>query len=113
MYVMYYNTGTWCICEDETITQYPVYPMNVYDELLFYKKQIENLKIVCMDGSYRIVSMVYIKKDIIEFITYSFITGKSVSKENEHIKESIACLGDLKEEAGRNEMICNKIQTNI
>ena len=34
--------------------------MNLYDELLIDKKE-KNCKIVCMDGSYRIVSIVYIK----------------------------------------------------
>ena len=45
---------------------------------------------MCMDGSDRIVSMLYISKDILTFRTYYFITGKSVSKEMEHIKERIA-----------------------
>ena len=30
-----YNTGTWWNCDDETITQYPGYPMNVYNDLSF------------------------------------------------------------------------------
>ena len=51
--------------------------------------------------------------NILEFSTYSFITGKSVFKEIEHIKERIADFGDFKEEVGRNEMICNKIHTSI
>ena len=38
--VLYYNTRTWWNCDDDTITQYPVYPMNVYDELLIDKKKI-------------------------------------------------------------------------
>ena len=29
--ILYYNTGTWWNCYDDTITQYPVYPMNLYD----------------------------------------------------------------------------------
>ena len=66
-----------------------------------------------MDRSDRIVSMLYIKKDILALITYSFITGKLVLKDIEHIKEKIANLGALKEEVGMNEMICNKIQTSI
>ena len=37
--VLYYNTGTWCNYDNDTITQYPGYPMNVYDELLINKKQ--------------------------------------------------------------------------
>ena len=66
-----------------------------------------------MDGSDRIVSMLYIRKDILELRTYHFITGKSVSKDMEHIKERIADLGAIKEEVGMNEIICNNIRTSI
>ena len=31
--VLDYNTGTWRNCDDETITQYSGYPMNIYDDL--------------------------------------------------------------------------------
>ena len=31
--ILYYNTGTWWNCDDEKITQYPGYPMNVYNDL--------------------------------------------------------------------------------
>ena len=54
------NTGTWRNCDDDTITQYPGYPINAYDELLIDHNE-KNRKIVCMDGSDRIVSMLYIK----------------------------------------------------
>ena len=37
--VLDYNTGKWWNCDDETITQYPGYPMNVYDDLSIDKKQ--------------------------------------------------------------------------
>ena len=37
--VLDYNTGTWWNCDDDTITQYPGYPMNVYDDLSIDKKQ--------------------------------------------------------------------------
>ena len=37
--VLDYNTGTWCNFDDDTITQYPGYPMNVYDDLSIDKKQ--------------------------------------------------------------------------
>ena len=40
-----------------------------------------------MDGSDRIVSMIYIRKDIISLRNNYFITGKQVSKDMEHIKE--------------------------
>ena len=36
--VLDYITGTWWNCNDDTITQYPEYPMNVYDELLTDKR---------------------------------------------------------------------------
>ena len=29
--VLDYNTGTWCNCDDEIITEYPGYPMNAYN----------------------------------------------------------------------------------
>ena len=38
-YVLDYNTGTWWNCDDEKITQYPGYPMNVCNDLSFYNKQ--------------------------------------------------------------------------
>ena len=34
-----YNTGTWYNFDDEKITQYPGYPMNVYNGLSSDKKQ--------------------------------------------------------------------------
>ena len=68
---------------------------------------------MCMDVSDRIVSMLYIYKEILSWSTYSFITGKSVLKEIEHIKGRIADFGASKEDAGMNEMICNKIQKII
>ena len=42
--VLNYSTGTWRNCDSDTITQYPGYPMNVYDELIFDKKEKENWK---------------------------------------------------------------------
>ena len=44
-----YNTGTWWNCDDETITQYPGYPMNVYDDLSIDKKQKKEKQKVWMD----------------------------------------------------------------
>ena len=41
--VLDYNTVTWWDFYDDTITQYPGYPMHVYDELLIDKKE-ENRK---------------------------------------------------------------------
>ena len=66
-----------------------------------------------MDGSDRIVSMLYIRKYIISLRTYCFITGKSVSKDMEHIKERISDFRAFKEEVGMNEITCNKIRTSI
>ena len=66
-----------------------------------------------MDGSDRTVSMLYIRKEIIALRTYYFITGKSLSKEMEHIKERIADFGAYKEEVGMNKITCNKIQKYI
>ena len=55
----------------------------------------------------------YIRKDILASRTCYFITGKSVSKIMEHIKERIADLGDFKEEARMIEITCNTIHTSI
>ena len=37
--VLDYNTGTWWKCDDDTITQYLGYPMNVYDDLSIDKNK--------------------------------------------------------------------------
>ena len=66
-----------------------------------------------MNGSDRIVSVLYIKKYIIVSRNYSFCTGKPSSKDIEHIKERITDFVYFKEEFGRNEITCNKIQTSI
>ena len=55
-----------------------------------------------MDGSDRIVSMLYIKIDILASSTYTSITRKSVWKEMEHIKYRIADFRAFKEELGMN-----------
>ena len=31
--VLDYNTGTWWKCDDEIVTKYPGYPMNVFNEV--------------------------------------------------------------------------------
>ena len=110
--VLDYNTGTWWNCDDKKITQYQGYPMNVYNYLSSDKKQ-KKVRIKNMDGSDRIVSMVYIIKDILSVITYCYITGMSISKYMEHIKERIADLVAFKEEARGIEITCNTIQTSI
>ena len=85
--VLDYNTGTWWNCEDEIVTEYPGYPMNVYNELSSDKKQKIG-KRQDMDGSEIIVSMIYISKDILSVRTHYFITGKSISNDMEHINSS-------------------------
>ena len=50
-----------------------------------------------MNRSDSIVSMLYLKKYILVFITYSFCTGKYVSKDIENIKERIAYFTFFKE----------------
>ena len=37
--VLDYNTVTWWNCDDEKVTQYPGYPMNVYNDLFSDKNQ--------------------------------------------------------------------------
>ena len=66
-----------------------------------------------MDGSDWIVFMLYMRKYILAMRTYYFITGKSISKYMEHIKERIADFGTFKEEASMIEITCNTIQTSI
>ena len=55
--VLDYNTATLWNCDDEKVTEYPGYPMNVYNELSSDKKQKIG-KIHDMGGSERIVSMI-------------------------------------------------------
>ena len=43
--VLDYKKGTWWNCDDETITQYPGYPMNVYNDLSSDKKQKNKKKV--------------------------------------------------------------------
>ena len=93
--VLDYNTATLWNCDDETITQYPRYPMNAYNDLSIDEKQNKKGKI-SMYGSDRMLSMLYIIKDILAFITYYFITQKSISKDMEHIKERIFDFKDFK-----------------
>ena len=57
--------------------------------------------------------MIYIWKDILSVITYCYISGMSISKYMEHIKERIADLVAFKEEARGIEITCNTIQTII
>ena len=83
--ILYYNTGTWWDCYNATITKYLGYPKNLSDDLSNYLKKKRIFFILY--GSDIIVSMLYIKIYIFESSTYSFITGISVSKEMEHIKE--------------------------
>ena len=75
--VLDYNTGTWWNCDDDIITEYSGYPMNVYNDLSSDKKQKIG-KRYDMDVSERIVSTIYIRKDILSVRTHYFITGKSI-----------------------------------
>ena len=70
------------------------------------KKKAEKIS---MDGSDRILYMLYNRKDILALRTYYFITGKSVSKYMEHIKYKIADFRAFKEEASMIEITCNTI----
>ena len=70
--------------------------MNVYNDLSSDKKEKKG-KRKDMDGSDRIFSMIYIRKDILSVRTYCFITGNSISKYMEHIKERIADFGAFNE----------------
>ena len=93
-------------------TQYPGYPMNVYNYVSSDKNQKMG-KRQDMYGSDSIVFIIYIRKDILSVRTHSFITGKSISKDMEHINERIADFGAFNEEAKGIEITCNTIQTSI
>ena len=66
--ILDYSTGTWWKCDDETITKYLGYPMNVYNEFSSDKKDKKG-KRHDMDGSEIIVSIIYTRKDILEVRT--------------------------------------------
>ena len=107
--VLDYNIGTGWNCDDEIVTEYPGYTMNVYNELSSDKKRKKGK----MDGPERIISMIYIRKDILTFITYSFITGMSKTKNMEHILERKDDFEAFKNEAKLIERKCNTIQSSI
>ena len=86
--------------------------MNVYNDLSSDKKKKIG-KRHDMDGSERIVSIIYIRKEIMSVRTHSFITGMSISNDMKHIKERIADFGAFKDEAKGIEITCNTIQLSI
>ena len=47
--VLDYNTGTWWNCDDEKVTQYPRYAMNVYNDVSSDKKQTYEKEKIWMD----------------------------------------------------------------
>ena len=59
--VLDYNTGTWWNCDDETIINYSGYPYNVYNDLSNETEQKKGRNFI-MNGSYRIMSILYIKE---------------------------------------------------
>ena len=67
-----YNLGTWCNCDDDRIDNYSGYPENIYDNVFNENEQKKGE--IIMDISDRIVSMLYIKRYIIESSTYYFCT---------------------------------------
>ena len=66
-----------------------------------------------MDGSEIIVSVIYIRKDILAVRTYSFITCMSITKNMEHILERKADFESFKNGAQVIERTCNTIQSSI
>ena len=62
-----------------------------------------------MDGSDRIVSMLYTKINMITSITYSFCVGESVFDDIENIKEIIEDF-NFQRRVWKNQNICNNIQ---
>ena len=56
--VLYYSIWTWRNCDDDTITQYPGYPMNVYNDLsIDNNKKKENIVYGCI--RYDCVHVIY------------------------------------------------------
>ena len=86
--------------------------MNVYNEFSSDKKHKKG-KRNDMDGSESIVSMIYIRKDILAVRTYSFITGMSRTKNIEHILEKKADFESFKNGSQVIERTCNTIQSSI
>ena len=62
--ILDYNTGTWWICDDDNISEFRGYPCNVYDELSHKNVQHQGGGNI-IKVSDRIVSLLYIKRDII------------------------------------------------
>ena len=59
--VLDYNIGKWWNYDDATITKYSEFPNNVYNNLSNDLKHIKRKNVV-LDGSDRIVSMLYVEK---------------------------------------------------
>ena len=66
-----------------------------------------------MDESESIVSMIYIRKNILGVRNYSFITGMSRTKNMEHILERKADFESFKNGDQVIERTCNTIQSSI
>ena len=47
--ILYYNTGTWCNCDDETINNYSGYQDNIYDILSNDNEQKKGKLLLWMD----------------------------------------------------------------
>ena len=86
--VLDYSTGACWNCDGDTITNYSGYPYNVYNYLSDENEQKKG-KFIGI-GSDRIVSILYIKREILASSTYSFCTGKPVSNYIENIKDRIS-----------------------
>ena len=76
--VLDYNTETWWRCDDDIITNYSGYPENVYDDVSHEYGKKGNR--IIMNGSDMIVSMLYMKRDILTSRTYSFLLGNHYPK---------------------------------
>ena len=99
--ILDYNTGTWWRCDDDKINNYTWYPKKLYDKLLHENEQNQG-KIHIMKGLDRTVIMLYIKRDILKSITYSFCIGGSLSEDIENIKEILKYFNTFKGDFGKN-----------
>ena len=78
--VLDYNTGTWWNCDDDTITQYSECPKkNVYDYLSMENEQKRGGGGI-MNGSDRIMSMLYIKKTLLHPAPSLLVPGNQYPK---------------------------------
>ena len=92
--VLYFNTGIYWHCDEYNITLLELLPDNMYSDPEYQK--IKPNKKVVMISSEKIVSIVYIKINIVTSNNYDFFVGWYVEKKHIYIKESVRNPSSLK-----------------